>query len=110
MYYQKKYFEFFFSVFSAQSSNNGSNFNRPRPRHTNKGGTAGMPPVSSSLPASAVTAAPYIPTSFQSGGGAADYLPPHHHHHHITYATYEAPPPPMGKKNICTNNLLILYN
>lgn len=58
-----------------------------------------MPPVSSSLPASAVTAAPYIPTSFQSGAGAADYLPPHHHHHHITYATYEAPPPPMGKKN-----------
>ena len=55
-----------------------------------------MPQVSSSLPASAVTAAPYIPTSFQSGGGAADYLP-HHHHHHITYATYEAPPPPMGK-------------
>lgn len=58
-----------------------------------------MPQVSSSLPASAVTAAPYIPTSFQSGGGAADYLP-HHHHHHITYATYEAPPPPMGKKNM----------
>lgn len=77
-----------FVSFSGPASNGGSApyMRQFRPRSNRNNGTT-------SLPASAVSAAPYIPPIYQQQGGNPDYM---HHHQHVTYA-YEAPPPPMGQ-------------
>lgn len=78
-------------LITGQSSSNGGAFNRMRLNNRTTP-TKGPAPTStsSSLPASAVSAAPYIPPSYQQQDPFM-----HHHHHHIAY--YESPPPPMGQ-------------
>lgn len=85
----------------GQTSNGGSYVRSQRPRQagqTNVSNSSSSKNSSTTgvttLPASAVTAAPYVPSSYQAQN--AEFM--HHpHQHHIAYAGYEAPPPPMGQ-------------
>ena len=70
-------------------SSNGSSYRQQRAGRNSKG-----------LPASAVSAAPYVPPAYQqtqptpaAAPAGAEFV---HQHHHVAYG-YEAPPPPMGQ-------------
>ena len=89
---------------SSSSSNTGyTRQTNPRPRahkhstgSTTSGTTSTAPPILSSLPPSALTAAPYIPTSMvhqpvEYHHGGHNHPPPLHHIHHMHHPVHVAP-------------------